>query len=174
MHLFVSPLGLTGHTEVVRVVFSPKDLSLETLLKHFWERHDPTQGSNLYTHKKSKCRPQITPVPKGTRCIRAEGRCPGVRLCVLYVGEVDLMGVSQCQTVLMCLSSSHPWRGTPVGRVQALTAKNPPSYNIQGMLLSAVTNDGAGNTFNLAWAEYLQVFNYAECVSCTTVIRRHR
>lgn len=49
MHLFVSPLGLTGHTEVVRVVFSPKDVSLETLLKHFWERHDPTQGSNLYT-----------------------------------------------------------------------------------------------------------------------------
>eukprot|EP00066_Takifugu_rubripes_P001535 XP_003962776.1 PREDICTED: mitochondrial peptide methionine sulfoxide reductase-like [Takifugu rubripes] len=36
--------GLTGHTEVVRVVFSPKDVSLETLLKHFWERHDPTQG----------------------------------------------------------------------------------------------------------------------------------
>lgn len=73
------------------------------------------------------------------------------------------MGVSQCQTVLMCLSSSHPWRGTPVGQVQALTAKNPPSYNIQGMLLSAVTNDGAGNTFNLVWPEYLQVFNNAVC-----------
>ncbi|XP_055015041.1 mitochondrial peptide methionine sulfoxide reductase [Boleophthalmus pectinirostris] len=36
--------GLTGHAEVVRVVFSPKDISLETLLKHFWEQHDPTQG----------------------------------------------------------------------------------------------------------------------------------
>ncbi|KAJ0062780.1 hypothetical protein NL108_007803, partial [Boleophthalmus pectinirostris] len=35
---------LTGHAEVVRVVFSPKDISLETLLKHFWEQHDPTQG----------------------------------------------------------------------------------------------------------------------------------
>nr|XP_020446825.1 mitochondrial peptide methionine sulfoxide reductase-like isoform X2 [Monopterus albus] len=35
--------GLTGHTEVVRVVFSPKDISLEELLKHFWESHDPTQ-----------------------------------------------------------------------------------------------------------------------------------
>uniref|UniRef100_A0A9J8AVT9 Mitochondrial peptide methionine sulfoxide reductase n=1 Tax=Cyprinus carpio carpio TaxID=630221 RepID=A0A9J8AVT9_CYPCA len=36
--------GLTGHTEVVRVVFSPKDVSLEKLLKVFWESHDPTQG----------------------------------------------------------------------------------------------------------------------------------
>ncbi|XP_016385195.1 peptide methionine sulfoxide reductase MsrA [Sinocyclocheilus rhinocerous] len=36
--------GLTGHTEVLRVVFSPKDVSLEKLLKVFWESHDPTQG----------------------------------------------------------------------------------------------------------------------------------
>ncbi|KAK2825945.1 hypothetical protein Q5P01_020159 [Channa striata] len=36
--------GLTGHTEVVRVVFSPKDIHLEELLKSFWESHDPTQG----------------------------------------------------------------------------------------------------------------------------------
>ncbi|KAA0711201.1 Mitochondrial peptide methionine sulfoxide reductase [Triplophysa tibetana] len=36
--------GLTGHTEVVRLVFSPKDVSLEKLLKVFWESHDPTQG----------------------------------------------------------------------------------------------------------------------------------
>ncbi|XP_058604480.1 mitochondrial peptide methionine sulfoxide reductase isoform X3 [Onychostoma macrolepis] len=36
--------GLTGHTEVVRVVFSPKDVSLEKLLKVFWESHDPTRG----------------------------------------------------------------------------------------------------------------------------------
>ncbi|XP_056624815.1 peptide methionine sulfoxide reductase MsrA 1 [Triplophysa dalaica] len=36
--------GLTGHTEVVRLVFSPKDVSLEKLLKVFWESHNPTQG----------------------------------------------------------------------------------------------------------------------------------
>ncbi|XP_078132982.1 peptide methionine sulfoxide reductase MsrA 1 [Sander vitreus] len=36
--------GLTGHTEVVRVVFSPKDVILEELFKRFWESHDPTQG----------------------------------------------------------------------------------------------------------------------------------
>jgi peptide-methionine (S)-S-oxide reductase len=36
--------GRTGHTEVVLVVFDPKVVSYEALLKTFWENHDPTQG----------------------------------------------------------------------------------------------------------------------------------
>jgi peptide-methionine (S)-S-oxide reductase len=36
--------GLTGHTEVVLVVFDPARCSFEGLLKLFWESHDPTQG----------------------------------------------------------------------------------------------------------------------------------
>lgn len=36
--------GLTGHTEVVRVVFDPKRLGYDALLRLFWESHDPTQG----------------------------------------------------------------------------------------------------------------------------------
>jgi peptide-methionine (S)-S-oxide reductase len=36
--------GRTGHAEVVRVVYDPSRVSFSTLLKVFWENHDPTQG----------------------------------------------------------------------------------------------------------------------------------
>lgn len=36
--------GLTGHTEVVLVVFDPQQTSFDALLKVFWEAHNPTQG----------------------------------------------------------------------------------------------------------------------------------
>ncbi|MBD0392919.1 MAG: peptide-methionine (S)-S-oxide reductase MsrA [Microcoleus sp. C1-bin4] len=58
--------GMTGHNEVVLVVFDPKVISYETLLKVFWESHNPTQGmrqgndsgtqyrSGIYTYSASQ------------------------------------------------------------------------------------------------------------------------
>jgi peptide-methionine (S)-S-oxide reductase len=36
--------GRTGHAEVVRVAYDPARVSFDTLLRAFWEAHDPTQG----------------------------------------------------------------------------------------------------------------------------------
>jgi peptide-methionine (S)-S-oxide reductase len=36
--------GLTGHAEVVQIVFDPAKVGYETLIRIFWENHDPTQG----------------------------------------------------------------------------------------------------------------------------------
>ncbi|XP_060919720.1 mitochondrial peptide methionine sulfoxide reductase isoform X2 [Labrus mixtus] len=51
--------GLTGHTEVVRVVFSPEAISLEDLLKNFWENHDPTQGMKQHNDRGTQYRSAI-------------------------------------------------------------------------------------------------------------------
>jgi peptide-methionine (S)-S-oxide reductase len=53
--------GRTGHAEVALVVYDPEEVALETLLKEFWEQHDPTtlnrQGNDVGTQYRSAIYP---------------------------------------------------------------------------------------------------------------------
>ena len=57
--------GLTGHTEVVRVVWNNNEIDQSDLLKLFWECHDPTQGNRQGNDSGSQYRSAIYTTNKG-------------------------------------------------------------------------------------------------------------
>lgn len=77
--------GRTGHAEVVRVVYDPKRVSYEDLLKVFWESHDPTQGmrqggdvgtqyrSGIYTSGEDQWRSALASLVAYQAALRAAG-----------------------------------------------------------------------------------------------------
>ncbi len=77
--------GQTGHTEAVQVVFDPRDVPYETLLRLFWESHNPTQGmrqgndigtqyrSALYTHGPEQADQAAASMLRYRAALEAEG-----------------------------------------------------------------------------------------------------
>ncbi|AKC87354.1 peptide-methionine (S)-S-oxide reductase MsrA [Pseudoxanthomonas suwonensis] len=80
--------GLTGHTEAVRVVYDPAQVDFATLLRTFWESHDPTQGmrqgndvgtqyrSAIYCHTQAQCEAALASREAYQRQLREAGYPP--------------------------------------------------------------------------------------------------
>ena len=66
--------GMTGHNEVVLVVFDPKVVSYEELLKVFWENHNPTQGMRQGNDVGTQYRSGIYTFDDGQRCAAERSR----------------------------------------------------------------------------------------------------
>jgi peptide-methionine (S)-S-oxide reductase len=73
--------GLTGHNEVVRVVFDPTRTSYAEMLRVFWENHDPTQGMRQGNDAGTQYRSGIyTEGDAQTKAARASAEAFGKRL----------------------------------------------------------------------------------------------
>lgn len=78
--------GLTGHNEVVRIIYDPDEIDYEDLLKLFWESHDPTQGmrqgndagtqyrSGIYTHDEAQKEAASASLQMYQNALRTAGR----------------------------------------------------------------------------------------------------
>lgn len=77
--------GSTGHAEVVQIVYDPEQITLEALLKIFFENHDPTQGdrqgndrgsqyrSAVYTYSEAQLSQALAAKAKYERAYNAKG-----------------------------------------------------------------------------------------------------
>jgi peptide-methionine (S)-S-oxide reductase len=81
--------GRTGHAEVVRVVFDPTLVSYETLLRIFWEDHDPTQGMRQGNDVGTQYRSAIY-YYGATQRAAAESSCRAYRAALAAAGRGEI------------------------------------------------------------------------------------
>jgi len=109
--------GQTGHTEVVRVVFDPAKISLEALLKLFWESHDPTQGMRQGNDVGSQYRSAIYTVnEKDMAAVKAS--------CLAYDDALKAAGRGAITTEIKPLDAFY----VAEDYHQQYLAKNPAGY----------------------------------------------
>lgn len=114
--------GMTGHCEVVLVVFDPQQISYEALLKIFWEAHDPTQdmrqGNDIGTQYRS-----------AIYCYGADQRSRAEASAVRFQNALEQAGLGPVTTEI---AEAPPFYYAEAAHQQYL-AKNPGGYcGLQG------------------------------------------
>lgn len=109
--------GLTGHTEVVLVVFDPDVISLTTLLELFWVSHDPTQGMRQGNDRGTQYRSAIY-------CFDEDRYQLAEKSCEVFQRELEKRDFSQITTEI---SLSCPFYYAEDYHQQYLI-KNPGGY----------------------------------------------
>ena len=109
--------GLTGHNEVVLVVFNPSVLSLESLLKLFWQAHNPTQGMRQGNDKGTQYR-------SGIYYFSEEQKLAAEKTCAEYQVALQQAGLPKITTEIL---PAKPFYYAEAYHQQYL-AKNPNGY----------------------------------------------
>ena len=109
--------GMTGHNEVVQVVFDPRVVGYETLLKLFWESHDPTQGNRQGNDIGTQYR-------SGIYCFNAEQKRAAEQSRELYQSALCAAGLGDITTEILEKSGFY----FAEEYHQQYLAKNPAGY----------------------------------------------
>jgi peptide-methionine (S)-S-oxide reductase len=108
---------LTGHNEVVRVIFDPAVISYEALLQVFWENHDPTQGMRQGNDIGSTYR-------SGIYCYSAEQAAAAEASKLAYGARLRAAGLGQITTEIIPVPTFYYAEDYH----QQYLAKNPNGY----------------------------------------------
>ncbi|MGK7906149.1 MAG: peptide-methionine (S)-S-oxide reductase MsrA [Synechococcus sp.] len=109
--------GLTGHNEVVLVVFDPTAISYEQLLKTFWESHNPTQGMRQGNDRGTQYRSGIYTFSDAQKQAAEASKA-------MYEGELKKAGYGSITTEI--LDAPQFYYAEPYH--QQYLAKNPNGY----------------------------------------------
>lgn len=125
--------GRTGHTEAVEVVYDPARISLETLLKTFWEEHNPTQGMRQGNDTGTQYRSAIyTTTPAQAEMVAASRAA--------YAKALKARGLGEITTEI---APAGPFYYAETYHQQYL-AKNPAGYcGLQGTGVACQIGTGA-------------------------------
>lgn len=109
--------GMTGHNEVVFVVFDPNRVKYESLLKVFWESHNPTQGMRQGNDRGTQYR-------SGIYTFSTEQKEQALKSREQYQTALTAKGLSKITTEIIDASEFYPAEEYH----QQYLAKNPDGY----------------------------------------------